>query len=252
MQCYNPHDKVRRQYPKYLFVSDKGNFVSIYNANKPKLLKPAITSNNRESYNLSVEGHCRKSLGYIVVAVCHGAKTFGKADEMMEKKGRLAFGQMKCSLQVHHEHGYKVGDRAYNNDPTNLTILTVNIHQLFQKVPSEKATNKEVFEFMVEFAKRITEETDQPVIMIPSGDGIGTIQTIENDTHLFKLVDGEWIIIPMGEDICSIFSNKAYANIIKDTLIEYCNDLARNTQIITAIQFNETIIPCIVCRKSVQ
>lgn len=179
VQCYSPNDKVRKQYPKYLFVSDKGNFVSLNNMRRPKLLTPSLTSNDRESYNISVNGKTRRSLGYIVVAVCHGAKTFGKADEVMAAKGRLAFGKSGELLQVHHEEGYVVGDRDANNNPEKLVILTVNIHKLFQKAPTEEASPEEQLTFLKEFADRVSKETNEPVIMIPSGKDNGTIENFE-------------------------------------------------------------------------
>lgn len=190
VQCYRPKDKVRKLYPKYLFVSDKGNFVSISNSNKPRLLKPSITSNDRESYNLSFNGKTHHQLGYIVVAVCHGAKTFGKADEVMAAKGRDAFGKSGELLQVHHEEGYVVGDRSANNNPEKLVILTVNIHKLFQKVPTVEASPEEQLAFLKEFADRVSKETNEPVIMIPSGKDAGTIENFEYTEEQMKgLID---------------------------------------------------------------
>ena len=165
VQCYDRHDNVRKEYPKYIFVSNKGNFVSA-RGKELRWLKPSITSNDRESYKLSVKGEPFSQIGYIIVAVCHGAKRFGKADEILEKEGKDAF--KNKSLEVHHDVGYDLSKgRAYNNDPGTLTILTINIHSLFDEVPKEGSSLEEDIEFMQEMQKRVMEETNEPVILIP-------------------------------------------------------------------------------------
>jgi hypothetical protein len=184
VQCYTPKDSVRKEYPKYLFVSDRGNFVSVF-GKEPRWLTPSETSNGRESYKLSVKGKTKTTIGYIVVAVCFGSKTFGKADEMMEKKGRSAFGKINAfDLQVNHIQSYdkskkKMASRAFNNNPDNLIILTINIHQLFQKFPPIQATIKEELEFSKEVMTRLAkEEVHSPVVIISNGNDDGTIQEL--------------------------------------------------------------------------
>ena len=253
VQCYDPHDKVRKEYPKYIFVSDQGNLVSMYNRTEPKWLKPSITDNERESYNFSVRGRTRHSISYIVVAVCHGSKTFGKSDEMLAKKGRKAFGKVGELLQVHHEEGFVIGDRALSNDPKRLVILTVNIHQLFHKVPSQDASTEEQFAFLKEFATRVTEETKEPVIMISYGDDKGTISEVWNEDRIVHFQKDNWCIIPFGANSFELFqkckNDKAYEELVVNTIIEHCDHIDSGSQIITCIDFDGTIIYFIACKK---
>lgn len=255
VQCYNPHDKIRRTYPKYVFVSDKGNLVSIYYENRPRLLTPSFTTNDRESYNLSMDGETKHQLGYIIVAVCHGAKTFGKADEVMKARGRNAFGKSGDLLNVHHEDGYVIGDRQKNNNPEKMTILTVNIHKLFSKVPTVEATPEEELAFMQEFAERVMKETNEPVIMIPRGNGTGTINEVWNETQVTKFQNEEWVIYPMGMENMDLFEkwnkDEVYASLVENAVIEYCKQfLERGQQTITHIEIVGRWVPFMVFRRS--
>ena len=233
VQCYHPKDSVRREYPKYVFVSDRGNFVSV-NGNNPLWMTPSSTSNGRESYKFSVKGKTKSSIGYIVVAVCFGAKTFGKASELMQKKGRNAFGKMPFDLQVHHEKGYiKTNDdagRVHNNNPENLCILTVNVHQLFKKIPAPEATMKENLEFSKELIKRLSNETDKPVLIIGGENDNGVIREYNNQQELnetiIKNMTDMIYIKPLTDDEECI---KHCWETMYDTLITHANDIYHKT-----------------------
>lgn len=204
VQCYDKDDPVRSEYPKYIFVSDEGNLVSTENKNKPILLKPSFTSNNRESYGFSVKtGYKNKKgqksrkksqISYIWVAVCFGSETFGKADEIMKAEGLKAFSSRK--LNIHHIEGYDLDKgRAYNNNPETLEILTVNIHKLFDKIPDQGSSEEEEINFMLEMSKRVSEETDKPTILIPIYDDkatTGYIQNIPEDSKIISQIQEKY------------------------------------------------------------
>lgn len=193
VQCYVPNHPVRKDYPKYVFVSNKGNFVSVYR-NEPRWLTPSYTSNGRESYKLSVKGNAKSTIGYIVVAVCHDAMIYGKAARIMEEKGRKAFKKPKKNdpfrgemLNVHHTKGYDLSEgRAYNNNPKTLLILTINVHDLFERVPAEDAPYDEQFKFMMELANTLTEEEPNKISMFMPGTEkkTGDIFVIENTSKI--------------------------------------------------------------------
>ena len=188
VQCYVPDHPVRKDYPKYLFVSNKGNFVSVY-GNEPRWLTPSYTSNGRESYKLSVKGNAKSTIGYIIVAVCHDAYVYGKANQIMKEKGRKAFKKPKKNdpfrglyLNVHHNDGYDATQgRAYNNDPETLTILTINVHVLFDCIPVVDAPLSEQTAFMQELGKILSDEEPQKYSLLIPGDDkkTGTIRAIE-------------------------------------------------------------------------
>lgn len=188
VQCYVPNHPVRKDYPKYVFVSNKGNFVSVY-GKEPLWLTPSYTSNGRESYKLSVKGNAKSTIGYIVVAVCHDAYVYGKANQIMQEKGRKAFKKPKKNdpfrgiyLNVHHENGHDAAQgRAYNNNPETLTILTINVHALFDHVPAADAPLSEQIAFMQELGKILSDEEPQKYSLFIPGDAkkTGTIKATE-------------------------------------------------------------------------
>ena len=256
VQCYDPHDNVRKEYPKYIFVSNKGNFVSA-RGKELRWLKPSITSNDRDSYKFSVKGHPFSQIGYIVVAVCHGAKRFGKADEILAKEGKDAF--KNKSLEVHHDVGYDLSKgRAYNNDPGTLTILTINIHSLFDDVPKEGSSLKEDIEFMQEMQKRVMEETNKPVILIPKEAGktgtIGVLYDAERIPH-FESDDKQWYLVPYGADYRLLQEwneNAEKANLVEESIIKHCESfLEVGNQTIVKATMDNTSLSFIVMRRDV-
>ncbi len=188
IQCYLPNHPVRKGYPKYIFVSNKGNFVSVH-GNEPKWLTPSYISNGRESYKLSVKGKGKSTIGYIVVAVCHDAYVYGKAKQIMEEKGKKAFKKPakddpfgKMYLNAHHDDGYDATQgRAYNNNPKTITILTINVHTLFDRVPAVDAPLSKQIEFLQESIKILSDEEPQKYSILIPGDNkkTGTIRAIE-------------------------------------------------------------------------
>ena len=215
VQCYVPNHPVRKDYPKYLFVSNKGNFVSVY-GNEPRWLTPSYTSNGRESYKLSVKGNAKSTIGYIVVAVCHDAMVYGKAARIMEEKGRKAFKKPKKNdpfrgemLNVHHTEGYDLSEgRAYNNDPKTLLILTINVHDLFDRVPAKDAPKSEQIKFMMDLCNVLSEEEPDKISMFFPGDEertgniVVTDNTPEAQTAILKYFSiGKFIL--SSHELCT-------------------------------------------------
>lgn len=227
VQCYAPNDTVRKMYPKYYFVSNKGNLVSV-KGKKPRWLTPSDTTNGRESYGFSINGEKHTSIGYLIVAVCFEAKTFGKADELMKKKGRDAFGKIHADdLQGHHNDGFeKNGSRAINNDPNSITILTINIHRLFKNIPSVDASDEEQIEFMMEMSRRVLSETEEPAILIPgSREETGTIDYLWRENITKFSDDKEWMFVPLNYPIAILkmmTEDIDLASKTEQALKEYC------------------------------
>lgn len=216
VQCYDKDDAVRSDYPKYIFVSEGGNLVSTENENKPTLLKPSITSNNRESYGFSVKTNYKNKAGkksrkksqisYIWVSVCFGSETFGKADEIMSEYGLKAFS--KRLLNVHHINGFVQGDqnekRALNNDPETLEILTPYIHKLFDKIPNPGSPIEDEISFMRELSKRVSKETDKPTILIPiygEKATTGYIQNLPEDSNILSQLPEKYLDLVIEDQL---------------------------------------------------
>ncbi|MDY4017423.1 MAG: hypothetical protein SOY50_01110 [Ruminococcus callidus] len=187
-QCYDKDTALRRNFPTYLFISNRGHLVSVHSKNKPIMVQKDMSSTSgRPYYRFRIKGSkkYKKFTVSNMVAICFGSETFGKADEIMEQYGINAFS--KGDLQGHHENGYKEGQNAANNNPKDIELLTKPIHGLFQKVPNEGASADKEIKFMRELSKNVSEETDKHTILIPNygeNKGTGYIQNLPENAKI--------------------------------------------------------------------
>ena len=139
-----------------------------------------------------------------------------------------------------------------------MTILTINIHSLFDDVPKEGSSLKEDIEFMQEMQKRVMEETNKPVILIPKEAGktgtIGVLYDAERIPH-FESDDKQWYIVPYGADYRLLQEwneNAEKANLIEESIIEYCQSfLEVGNQTIVKATMDNTSLSFIVMRRDV-
>lgn len=141
-QCYSAESKARKELPQYWFVDDKGDVISVARK-KPILLKRDYKTDfenrykNANRYNYHYDGH-KNITASTLVALCFGSEIYGKAKDLLKKKGLEAFGNNadQDNVQVHHHD--KQGD---NNNPDNLELLTSRVHKVIhnrQKGLTEK------------------------------------------------------------------------------------------------------------------
>lgn len=130
-QCYSLKDTPRREYPKYLFISNDEYLVSLANG-KPILLmtEPTGKDGNRKRYRFyDNKGEKRSQQSYSIMAVCFGSRRIGKANELLQKYGLDAFQQ--GLLHVHHVKGFNPDKPAR---PKDLEIVTSEDHKAIHKL----------------------------------------------------------------------------------------------------------------------
>ena len=181
-QCYEDTPE-RKTFPKYWFVSNMGNLISVCE-NKLVLLhknqrgnsdkccyKYMIRNENGNSTLKNIEVHN-------LVGLVFGAECYGLAAQKLQDDGVYSFGvRTKDGTNVQGHH--KDGEHA-NNDPGNIKFLTSRVHSLFDSVPKPEATAKKHFEFMKKFGEIAEEECPNGFTILLSEE------TLNRET-------GEWI-----------------------------------------------------------
>ena len=121
---------------------------------KPKL----IIDGTRKTKNL--EEHNLVALVYPELA-----EAYGKAKELIEEKGVLAFGKEEDNAHGHHKAKYS---KSKDNSASNIQPTMKPVHEFItHKIPSPNATLEEEIAFMRAFGKLAAEqEPNKPTILL--------------------------------------------------------------------------------------
>lgn len=220
-QCYKKGNKAREQFPKYWFVSDKGNLISVASGKAYLLKKDYSDNSGRYSYHFNVqvgETSITKNVeGHNLVRLVFGGLSYGKADELLDKDGIFAYGvnnKEKDTLQGHH-----IGDKS-DNSPENIELLSSNAHKILHKAP--KVNTDSNIKYLVELGKMASNEEPNKVSVLLTSERIDrkTLKVIEDDRYNnLYAVDSIPLSKQAIEDLKDIFSpwlNNKKDNIKKD------------------------------------
>ena len=208
LQCYVPKysnilfAKARSQMPRYWFVSNKGNLVSV-KRNKPVWIK--LQGDVRKEYRIASNEtngweKDKPICNYDLVALVFGSYAFGKACEFLEKKGVWAIGKGKMMVNGHHLLGFaNLETQEDVNDYTKIEFVTEYIHQLFQMVPDLNSDEKKYQVFMKELVKRVSEEVPNKAVIFFDGYGIQNGKIVNGlEQAIYEMPVGQPIIFANG------------------------------------------------------
>ncbi len=163
VQCYSKKDTPRREYPKYLFISNDEYLVSLANG-KPVLLMPESgdKNSNRKKYRFyDSNGVKRAQSSYTIMSICFGSRRIGKADKLMQKYGLEAF--RKSLVHAHHIKGFNPDKPAR---PEDLEIVTNEAHTVIHKMPEQPCDTETDISYMKELAKIADAENPDKVTVV--------------------------------------------------------------------------------------
>lgn len=191
-QCYKD-TPTRRTFPKFWFVSNKGNLISVC---KNKLVwvhknkrddsgryfyKYTVTTDQGESVAKNIEAH---NLVWLVFDV----EAFGQAEQKLQEKGVYAIGIRTAeggNVQGHH-----IDSDSQNNNPSNGKFVTSRVHTMFDTVPAPGATADARHKFMERFGK---------IMDLENPEGI----TVYFPGQSYNMKTGEWTT-DKSNDITSV------------------------------------------------
>lgn len=140
-QCYDPHSKVRKQLPKYWFISKEGFVVNV-KGNAPVWVAPNLGSGRPQFKPSSSRWPKKKGITtYDLVALVWGSFISPDAEYLLNTMGAKVIGKNKCDkkkfhinkVQGHHWKTPYIHEKtleAYiqNNDPANIQLITNKEH----------------------------------------------------------------------------------------------------------------------------
>lgn len=175
-QCYKKGDKAREQLPKYWFISDQGNLISVAKGKAYWLKKDE--SNGRYSYHFVIqtdeETSVKKNIElHNLVRIVFGGLSYGMAEDMLQEQGIFAFG-VKNSKEV-KLNGHHIGDKA-DNSPENIELVTTKAHTIIDKVPKDSDPEK-MKKFLMEFGEMAQTEEPHKISVLLTG------QRLDANTH---------------------------------------------------------------------
>lgn len=220
--CYKKEHYIRKIFPKYWFISNKGHVISVYKG-KAYLLKKDL-DNGRYSYHFRIyDDDGRYVIKNIelhnLLLLVHDGYFFGKAKEILKERGLYAFGvreKNKVNLQGHHIKGK-------DNDINNTEGLTTNVHETIQKAPNE-LTDDVVGDFVQELGTVVADEEPNEICILETGQIVNknTLEIIEDDTSRSIYATDD---IKMSNNAIKQIQRYNTINIATDLLINnYGND----------------------------
>ena len=169
-QCYSLKDTARREYPKYLFISNDEYLVSLANR-KPVLITPKY-SNGRKKYQYTDRnGVTHTQAAYTIMAICFGSRRTRKADKLIKEYGQDAF--RKGFLHAHHIKGHNPDKPAR---PEDLEIVTNEAHTVIHKMPKQPCSPETDIAYMKELVKVADAENQDKVTIMLQDTKKGTLE----------------------------------------------------------------------------
>lgn len=177
-QCYAPDFKVRKQLPKYWFISKEGFLVSV-KGDKPKWIKPDLSSGRptfKPSPDLKDWVKNKSISTYDLVALAWGSTISDDAYYLLDTVGAAILGCYekderklhKSKVQGHHWkipyiHEMTLENYIKNNNPENVQIVTTKEHHLLEKLAEVKTLGS--FSFKAPTYRKVYSEAPTVYLM---------------------------------------------------------------------------------------
>ena len=186
MQCY-ADTPTRKTFPKYWFISNKCNLISIENG-KPKWIEGYKKNKTGKCYKYIIHENDtfqRKNIeAHNLVGLVFNSEVYGKAKELLEQDGVFSFG-VKNNAKLSNTGHHKDSNRG-NNAPNNIQIITNRVHTLLDTIPNHNASEEKQIEYMQKIGKILEQEEPHKATIIFTGDTYSkeTGEYIGNDGNI--------------------------------------------------------------------
>lgn len=159
----------RKTFPKYWFISNKGNLLSVYREKILWLHKNPRVEDGEGCYKYFIKtGKHEKVIKNIeihnLVGLVFDSESFGLAEQKLKKEGVYAFGVN--NKEVENVQGHHLDGNHENNNPTNIKFLTDKVHILLDSIPSPEANGDEEIKFMEKFSEIARKENPNGISII--------------------------------------------------------------------------------------
>ena len=162
----------RRNFPRFWFVSEKGNLLSVKKDRIQWLNKNKRDNSNKISYKFMVETpdgtRVRNVEEHNLVGLVWGSEAFGTAAELLESQGLDAFGIN--SKEEDHVQGHHISHDDTDNTPGNIKFLTDKVHTILEKAPRYDAPEEKHLDYMVDLGKVMDKENPNAITVVFTGD----------------------------------------------------------------------------------
>lgn len=180
-QCYKKGNKTREKFPKYWFISDKCNLISVQRG-KPFLVRKNKQGKDRFAYKFYIYEK-DKDKPVLKSIQCHNlvwlvfdGKSYGSAKKMIKKDGIYAY-------SINGVNGHHVGDKS-NNNPECIEALMGKVHRLVTRAQRLNRNNVEdVDNFLIDFELISNEEEPNKISVLFPGHKVdkNTLEMINDD-----------------------------------------------------------------------
>jgi hypothetical protein len=169
-QCW-ADTPTRRDFPKYWFVSRKGNLLSVKTDKIQWLHKNKREKSNKISYKFMVQTEDGTKIKNIeahnLVGLVWESESFGVATKQLKEKGLDAIGINNPEEPVVQGHHLNSDDT--DNRPENIKFITDRVHVLLGKAPKRDAAAAKHFEYMDELAAVMKQENPDGITVVLDG-----------------------------------------------------------------------------------
>lgn len=172
-QAYDPDDNIRKAFPEYWFVSEKGDVVSVHlNGKRVYLLRKDDGGDGYYDYHMNIQNEdgtmTTKRLGtQNLVGLVFGAYAYGEAKEMLNEKGIYGFGRKQTGVSA--VNGHHINADKKDNSYGNIEFVSTDIHNVIDTFPKGDAPVKKQVEYLKKFGRQAGKEVPNEISVLLSG-----------------------------------------------------------------------------------
>lgn len=171
-QCW-ADTTARKYFPKYWFVSEKENVLSLKDDKIVWLHKNRRKGSNKISYKFVLRkdeetSQTKNIEAHNLVALVFDSNVFGLAKKLIDEKGLEAFGANSSTEPV--VQGDHMNGDDTNNSPDNIQLVTDNAHKIVGNAPAHNAPNSAHYKHMQKLAKLAEDENPNGITVALTGD----------------------------------------------------------------------------------
>ena len=164
----------RRIFPKYWFISNFGNLLSVKKYKIQWIHKNKREKSNKISYKFLAEREDEEGIvrcnveEHDLVGLVWGSEAFGLAGELLKEKGLGAIGvnsKIKISVQGHH-----INQDDTDNSPENVKFVTDKVHIMLENAPKHDDSEERHMEYMGDLGKLMSKENPHSMTIVFSGE----------------------------------------------------------------------------------
>lgn len=190
LQCYDPEDETRKNFPPCWFISEHGDVINVSDPKKPEWKRKYWKKESKSYiYNFPItldDGRImyRNIPEHNLRGLVFGSYRFGKAQTMLDKEGLSSFGiRRKAQPAV---NGHHIDENKKNNNHDNIEFVSTEVHTLMDQIPKIDADDETEIKFMQQFSKLMDSENPDGVTVLAANPKM--ITDVPKDSKLVEQI----------------------------------------------------------------